>query len=174
MSDPFSLWLLPPPDEAARLTEIIDKLSRRFQTLPFQPHVTLSAPRETSEIQALQRTRSVCSQIPPISICLDNTGVTDAYFRCVFFRARLDADLLTAHRIAAQTLNGAYEPDFMPHLSLIYSDGIPRAAKEAVAHELRSLLPIMFVVETVALAVIAGPENRWRVLDPIRLAGTTR
>lgn len=172
MRAPYSLWLMPPLGERSRFATIIQNLSRRFQTFHFEPHITLSAPKDTTESEVLKRAREIASRLAPVPIRLENVGYTDAYFRCLFFQAEKSRALLDAHHVAATHLNGEHEPNFIPHLSLLYAENIEPTEKEEIAQAFRRELPITFLADCVCLAIIDGPPDRWHISDPLSLSGT--
>jgi 2'-5' RNA ligase len=167
---PYSLWLMPAPTVRAVLAELIDTLGRRLGTPRFEPHITLAAPNNAMEADAVARARDLAEQLAPISIRFDGVGYADAYFRCLFLRAEKSAELIAAHRYACELLGQPPEVEFMPHLSLVYGK-FDRALKENLTIEIGTRLPQALSADRVGLCAIAGPPDGWQVIGPYPLTG---
>lgn len=166
----YSLWLRPAAPAAARFAQMIEALSHRLGTPPFEPHLTLSGVASTTEADAIARSERLAAQLAPVPIHLVGAGYTDAYFRCLFLRAEKTPPLLAAHRMASAEMQQPVDADFMPHLSLVYGT-LETSVKEKIIEEIDARRPHNFLADSVSLCIVAGPPAEWRLLGPFFLTG---
>jgi|SRR5581483_2642125 len=164
----YSLWLMPPAGARERLRALIERLSKKFRTPSFEPHVTLTGTsRPLDEVRApLER---YARTLAPVPLAFTDIGYSAEYFRCLYLRAAKNAALLDAYRRACAAL-GTPEDDFMPHLSLVYGKLAP-AAKQGIIAELGRDWDAAFIAARVALYLPAGRPENWRCVADFALRG---
>jgi 2'-5' RNA ligase len=167
---PYSLWLLPALPVRNDLAQLIENLSGRLGTPRFEPHVTLAAPVETHEAEIIATTQEIAASLAPLSIRFEGIGQTDAYFRCLFLRAEKRPDLLATHERACARLGRPPEPDFMPHLSLVYGK-LTHEVKAALTEDISPRVPSTIVVDRLGICPVVGSVDTWKVLGPFTLTG---
>jgi 2'-5' RNA ligase len=159
----LSLWLMPEGEVRRELAGWIARLAERFRTERFEPHLTLLGSIPVDEAQAREATARVASQLSPFTVRLDGIDGRDEHFRCVFVRAELDPPLRSAHETAARGFGLPAQPDFLPHLSLVYGR-LLEEQKHALAHEAGADVSMRFEASTLHLWSTAGPLAEWRAL----------
>lgn len=163
----FSLWMMPPPAVRERFLTLIAELSRRVDTPPFEPHLTLAGIEAATEA-AIRPVAELAARLAPLPVRLTEIGTTSEYFRCLFVRAEHTLALDRAYHTACRAL-GQAPGEFMPHLSLIYGELTP-AVKERLIAEIGNRFDTAFTVERVALYDTAGPPPGWRCVADFRLS----
>jgi len=103
----------------------------------------------------------VAAALRPFAIRLEKIDFFDEYFRCLFVRAAPTEPLRNAHQAARQALGHGREPDFMPHLSLLYGN-FPRSLKEGVIADMGPRLDVQFKVRSLQLYRTQGEPHLWR------------
>jgi len=156
-----SLWLMPTGDVYDELERILHKLSAKYGTREFPPHVTLLGGIVGPRREVLRECASLAALIRPFTIRLEKIDYLDEYFRCLFVRAATTAPLLKAHQVARDVFGRRREPSFMPHLSLLYGD-FSRSLKEGAAAELGPRLDLAFKVRSLVLYSTRGEPRDWR------------
>lgn len=167
----YSLWLLPPPAVRERFGALIARLSERLGTPRFAPHLTLAGGTFASAEEPLARVAALAARRPPVLVRLGEAACTDAYFRCLFVRAERTPALDALHRAAAEALGEPPDPDFMPHLSLVYGD-LARERKEAILAEIGRRFDVDFVADQLALYAPEGEPETWRPAGEFVLGGS--
>jgi 2'-5' RNA ligase len=156
-----SLWLAPEGEAGRRLGALIDRLAARLGTPAFPPHVTLLPGVELPDDEALEASRALARSLPPLSVRLEDVEGSREFFRCLVVRAAADAPLLAAHAAAARAFARPADPDFFPHLSLVYGS-LEGSVQRALAAEVRPLVPAAFAAATLRVWRTAGRVARWR------------
>jgi 2'-5' RNA ligase len=158
-----SLWLVPPAPVRARLAATVKALAARFGTPRFTPHVTLLPGIRAGDQEVRARLRELRRGIPALVIRLEDVLVSDAYFRRLFVRAECTAALRQAHARAAAAFGREPDPDFLPHLSLLYGR-VPASSlrewQDRLEHEVR----VVFEAEGPRAWRTEGPVTEWRPL----------
>lgn len=166
----YSLWLLPPEPMRAHLGALIQRLSERFRTPAFEPHLTLAGTAAEHDEDVTRRVEKFAASQTPIPVLLTDIAYTDEYFRCLYLRAAPNPALAAAHRRAAAALGSAAD-DFMPHLSLVYGL-LTGADKERLVVELGRVWDISFTVGRLAVYAVDGRPDAWRRVTEFVLRGS--
>jgi 2'-5' RNA ligase len=151
-----SIWLQPTGKTKLRFEKIIKELSRKFNAPVFQPHVTLLGDIINQEVMGkIERLSKV---IKSFNIRLNKIDFLDEYFRCVFVRAVVSEELLNANSLARKLFNRQEDPEFMPHMSLLYGH-YPIELKKNIISELT--IDVEFPVEYLYLMDCSGEPAEW-------------
>jgi len=164
----YSLWFMPAGDVCARLSEILQRLSGRHGAPEFPPHVTLLGGCVGPRCELIRKSAQVAAGIRSFTIRLGKIDFLDEYFRCLFIRAALTTPLQNANLAACRIFGRSREPEFMPHLSLLYGN-FPQSLKESMIAELGQRLAIQFTVRSLHLYRTHGAPGQWRRVASFRL-----
>jgi len=156
----YSLWLMPEGKVQDRLTQILHRLSTRFDADEFLPHVTLLGSCVSKRDKIIRETSLLALRLRPFTIRLGKVDFLDEDFRCLFVHAGPMKPLWNAYQIACQTFARAPERDFMPHLSLLYGN-FPQASKEKAVAQLGPRLNVRFKVRSLHLFQTHGEVRNW-------------
>ena len=165
----FSLWMMPPPAVRERLRALIEDLSRRAGTPPFEPHLTLCGVDDTVEAAAIARVQPLATRLAPVPIRLTEIGATAEYYRCLFVRAELTPVLAAAYREACRAQSKT-PSDFMPHVSLVYGD-LSATDKERLIATIGRRVEMSFTISRLALYDPVGAPPEWRCVADLPLRG---
>jgi 2'-5' RNA ligase len=165
-----SLWLAPEGEAGRRLVALIDRLAARLGTPAFPPHVTLLPGVELPEDEALEACRALAERLVPFDVRLEEVEGRPEFFRCLVVRAKADASLLAAHAAASCAFERPADPDFFPHLSLVYGS-LDERAKGALAAEVGPLVPPFFSTAALHVWRTAGRVAQWREIAVLPLVG---
>ena len=118
----YSLWMLPPPDIADKLRNIISDLSQTFDTIAFEPHITLFPMLYDPTPMIVHRVKELCSKLKPFKIRLTKMECGQSFYQCFYILVELTPELITANSMCRKTFQRFDDPPFKPHLSLLYCD----------------------------------------------------
>jgi 2'-5' RNA ligase len=164
----YSLWLMPTGKLLTRLTQMIEELSRDRQELCFEPHVTLLGTILGSQPDFSSKTRQLASMIKPYDIQLDRVEYLDEFFRSLFVRVKPTGSVLEANRKARLIFQQSQDPEYLPHLSLMYGD-FPTAAKEEVLAKIGREFRHRFKVRAIYLCLTEGEPKDWHRVEEFPL-----
>jgi len=164
--------LIPPPDLAAILRRTIARLSDRFETPRFDPHVTLLGGVRRSAsgcAESFDRLAAVLERAgAPIEIAITGVAHSADYYRCVCLEVGRGAALLQARSAARRGFGVAREEGFDPHVSLLYGR-LPAETRERVARRLAGRAGAVWAAAGIALVRTSGPPRAWRTLERVGL-----
>ncbi len=167
----YVLWFSPGGAVRARLRRLIKRLSTRYGTEAFVPHVTLLGGLAGARDDVLARSESLAHRIPPFAIRLTRADMHDYFFEALFVHIRHSPALMRANRLARSVFGKPGGKKFMPHLSLLYGD-LPAAAKGAILDRSGRRFDLAFEVRHVELWAIRGRRpNQWTRVKRIPLRG---
>ena len=103
----YSLWLRPFGDIAHSLRERIKKLSEKYNTPIFEPHVTLLGGLQHGETELTQLTDTLAGALHPFDVVLTRAGFGDTFYQSIFVHAQKTSELVDA-RSTAEKLFGTH------------------------------------------------------------------
>jgi len=156
----FSLWLMPEGPAYERFSETIARLSGRFGTPGFEPHVTLLGELPGPEDVVLEKCGDLARHLRPLTLRPTAVDHGETYFHCVFVKIEPTAELRTARERALELLGG-HDVAFHPHLSLLYGDFSARE-KEGVVAEVAREVGSHFEARHVEVVATMGAPESWR------------
>lgn len=163
MSEPlkYALWLEPSGDVAYKLQERIKKLSNKYQTPVFAPHVTLLSGLEASEHSLVPLVNTLASSHEPFELELTKAGYRDHFYESLFVHVKDSGSLKELRSTACQLFDVSEAEDFHPHLSLMYSD-ISRNEKERILNITGRDYHVNFPVKAITLMEVEGGPEKWK------------
>jgi 2'-5' RNA ligase len=166
-----SLWLIPPDDLATELSSIIARLSDRFSTPRFQPHVTFISRLSGSADGMRSRTADLATRLRPFDVYLTTLGYTNDYFRALFIAVDQTEPLMEAQATARRLFKQSSDQPYQPHLSLLYGH-LDNSIKEAIIAEIGRDFRRTFRVTHLYLVSSEGEPAEWRHLGEFSLGST--
>jgi 2'-5' RNA ligase len=165
-----SLWLMPEGEARTRLAALIDRLAVRLGTPSFAPHVTLLPGLPGPEKEVVARAASLARGIEPLTLSLGAIDGWNEPFRCLFVRADASAALRAAHARAARAFGLDPDPEFVPHLSLVYGTLAPDR-KAGLLRELAAEAAAELEARHLHVWRTQGLVAEWRELAAFALGG---
>ena len=83
----YSLWLRPSQDQIDEFTNIISKLSHRFRTIPFPPHITILSSITSDLDSTMQTCKQIVNQHHSFDLSLAGIAYSESYFRNLYILA---------------------------------------------------------------------------------------
>lgn len=156
-----SLWLRPFGEIAFKLEQKIKELGQKHGTPVFEPHITLLGSLQKSETELIQLTDTLASSLHPFDVVLTNAGCRDEFYRSIFVHVKKSRELMDARNTAERLFNSSPEEEFMPHLSLMYSD-FGREEKERILNTMGREFHLRFPVQSILLIQTEGKPDNWK------------
>ena len=156
----YSLWLMPGADVYNKLSSLIIRLSRKYRTPVFEPHVTLIGELTEPEDEIITKTQVLAARIMPYTITLTHVEFLNEYFRCLFIKVQETEEIIEANAKARETFCRTHDPKHMPHLSLMYGNLEPGKKKEIVK-DIGKELHLSFEANSIHLFSNTGDLKEW-------------
>ncbi|GLD93541.1 hypothetical protein PINS_up002133 [Pythium insidiosum] len=167
----YSLWLVPDGEAHDVLHDVVREYAARLQTPPFLPHITLlGAVTEMTEAAATETTQRIAERLRAMDLEISVVASKELlYFQCVFALIKKDDELSSAHGIAKELFDRRQEPDFMPHLSLVYGD-LGEQQRQDLKRELGPRIDGMRLhISSLQLWNTSGPVKNWAMVADLPL-----
>lgn len=164
-----ALWLVPEEPMFGLLVGRISQLSRQYSTPCFDPHVTLLSRITGKEKDLLAKAASLAGVLKRMQVELGGVGYLDEYFRCMFIRVAPTPPIVEANRVAREAFQLRDEPDYMPHLSLVYGN-LRIEEKKKIAEASTFLSGQIIALHNLCLYSVSGPPHQWKCVEEFRLA----
>lgn len=162
MADPavYSLWLRPIGDIAFSLEQRITKLSKKYGTPVFKPHVTLLGSVEKGETELVQLTDTLAHSISPFEILMTTAGYDPTFYQSLYVKVDPGDELMAARRRAQKLFGLEIAEPYHPHLSLLYGD-LEREEKERILNVMGREFHIRFSINSLLLIRTDGLPHNW-------------
>jgi 2'-5' RNA ligase len=131
-TEKYSLWFMPKGDIYKKLTDLIFQLSEKYSAPYFEPHVTLLHNLVMPEKEIIAKVSQLAVVIHPFEIKLTKADYLEQYFRCLFIRVKETKEVIDANIKAKEAFVRQSDPKFMPHLSLLYGNFLPKIKEEII------------------------------------------
>lgn len=158
----YSLWLRPQGDIAFSLQQRIQKLSKKYESASFEPHITLVGGLSAGETELKQLTDTLAGALSPFDIILTHADIGNTYYQSLFVRIKETKELMNARKKAKQMLSISRndKEDYFPHLSLMYGD-FKREQKERILNTMGREFHLRFSVSNLLLIETSGKPQEW-------------
>lgn len=164
MKNEYSILLIPKGKVHAQLSNLIDKLSDKYNTPRFEPHITLIGKINKSKKQIISETLELSKNLSPLKIKINNPAHFHEYYKSLFLKAEKTKELLQAHEISRKIFKDNREYEYFPHLSLMYGNSSPKIKKQIIS-KIKDL-NLEFKVDKVHLFSTAnGPKNWYKIKE---------
>lgn len=157
----YSLWLQPSGDIAYRLQERINKMSKKYKTPAFAPHVTLLGGLSVSETELIPLTNTLASSLYPFELILTKVGYHNQFYQSLFVHVKKSKSLNEARNRACRLFDLHDADGYLPHLSLLYGD-LPQKKKERIINIMGREFYIRFSVNSIVLMQTEGTPEQWK------------
>jgi len=151
-----------------RLKGVIDSLSLRYEAPQFEPHVTLVGGLKGSEKDVTLKTEKLSEEIRRFPIKLDGADYRNEFFKALFLRAQKEGGIFEANSKARETFGLPADPEYMPHLSLLYGNFDTQKKKEMIERYVRSV-DTEFIVDRLHLFSTDGEVHMWKEIEQFPL-----
>lgn len=156
-----ALWLRPFGETAFELKEHIKKLSQKFGTPQFEPHITLLSGLRRGETELTQLTDTLAASLSPFTVTLTQVGYHDDYYQSFFVRVKKTDAFINAQNTAERLFGCTTDEEYFPHLSLMYGD-IDEKEKRKLLDTTGNVFNISFPVHSMLLIQTEGEVHDWK------------
>lgn len=168
----FTIWIKPTGEILERLLRIVQQMSKKFGTAEFTPHVTIVGDIEKPLDEVSSKTMKLASLLKPFQIELTGKIVCEEndWTRTMIVLAKQTPELMQAYQKAVEVFGIKDRGFYRPHLSLMYSEDIPKSVRSAVAQALEAQqLTATLNVTDLSLINTAGGISDWKKIMDLNL-----
>jgi 2'-5' RNA ligase len=169
----IAFWLIPAEPAHSFFQEIISNLARRYDSLIFEPHVTLHVGADCAD---LAEKALGCAELEPKRIRLKPVGVDHSgeFIKTLFVQFALDPELRQLSEMIRKTTHDPLKYELKPHLSLLY-----KSMSAATRRGLAASITVPFsevgfgalqAIRCVSPTQTAADVEAWQFLGARRLA----
>ena len=160
----YSLWIIPDSKTKESLSKIINKLSKKYNGIIIEPHMTLLGVINCNEKTIIKGVKKLAKTFNPFTLTLSKVSFSTTYFQSVFVQVKSTAKLMEAN-LAAKKIFKMDNDMFVPHISLLYGN-YEMKAREKIAEQIK--LPKMaFKAKEITIVPSTQNPNEWKALIKI-------
>ncbi len=156
----YTIWLQPSGDVAYQLQERINKLSKKYDTPSFEPHVTLISGLERSETEMKALLNTLAASVSPFELTLSKAGYRDTFYQSLFIYVQKNKVLDELRKRSCRLFDCSETNSYSPHLSLLYGD-LSQNEKERILNTIGREFYIPFSVKSLVLMRTDGEPQHW-------------
>jgi 2'-5' RNA ligase len=159
---------MPEGEERRQLADVIARLSERFGTPTFEPHVTLLGGLHGGERDIVGRISEIVRTMRPIRIRTSTLHHQDDYFRQLFVQVEKTRPLMETRARVKVLAGGRRERPYSPHMTLMYGS-VPFQHREALLMEMGGELVTEFETSVLHVMDTSGTPQKWRRVGAFNL-----
>jgi 2'-5' RNA ligase len=167
-SNVYYLWLMPEAKSNGVFSEVIRKLSHKYQTRLFDPHITLAGGITGPEDELLTKTEKLAAHLYRLKLEPLEIRYLEDFYRSLFLAVTPSDPLVNANKLAKQLFGLPLDGEFMPHLSLLYGD-FSVSEKERIKAGLSTNLLKQFNVDRIVLIRTDTHSDQWTAVSSFPL-----
>eukprot|EP01024_Parvocaulis_polyphysoides_P014220 TRINITY_DN15755_c0_g1_i5.p1 TRINITY_DN15755_c0_g1~~TRINITY_DN15755_c0_g1_i5.p1 ORF type:complete len:181 (+),score=25.30 TRINITY_DN15755_c0_g1_i5:113-655(+) len=179
MSSSFSIWVMPKGQLYSQLQNQINKFSDKYQGVRFEPHVTLAGGFQTTQEEAIQKSKQLAAKIKKYFLKFKEVSYGSILTQCVYILINEDDEVMDAGKQAKEIFDKDTDKPYMPHLSLLYSE-IDQETRKLVTEETiedlfgvkaeNLLMDVGFEAEEIALwETDLSDFTKWNLIEKFEL-----
>lgn len=157
----YSLWLQPSGKMAFQLQEKIRKLSEKYGTPLFAPHITLLGGLHSTKAGLISLSDTLASTLHPLDLTLTTAGCRNRFYQSLFIYVEKSKPLMELRSMAERFFDASDDENYMPHLSLLYGD-FTRKEKEKMLNGIGREFYRKISVKSLALMQTNGKPEQWK------------
>lgn len=164
----YSIWLMFDKESELRIKNVIEYLSKEYNTPNFEPHLTLLSKIETSNY-LFEKFSQLVDGLNSFEISVQKLNYSDEFYKSVFLEIE-KSDILIYLFLKAKKLFKT-EVDFTkfnPHISIIYSDS-SQEIKKSIIQKFVELNSLKVRVNKVVLVNTEGTPEKWQELITVQI-----
>jgi len=169
----YSIWLIPQKKDKKIFEENIIKISKKYNSPKFIPHITLIPKIEGSIDDISEKILKAIQNNSSFNLEFNSIKTTDNYWRSVFLEGKKSEKLSKLYesvktKVKTNILN--IDKEYYPHFSLIYGDYSNEQKKEIISLIKYKELPKEILIDRISL-IDMNSENpsKWIVLQEYKL-----
>jgi 2'-5' RNA ligase len=156
----YSLWLQPNGKAAHHLQERIKKLSRKYQTPVFSPHITLLGGLNESQTKLISLVDTLAHTLHPFELMLTTVDHRNTFYQSLFVHVQETRQLMELHKMAVRFFGEPGDNHYMPHLSLLYGD-LSVKEKGVILNNIGREFYKNIEIKSLVLMNTSGEPNQW-------------
>jgi len=165
----YSLWIRPSQTQIDELTKIISRLSHRYRTTPFPPHITL-LPNITAPINTIEKAcRKILERHQAFDIELKEIAFTQDYYRNLYIVTKTGTLLTTLYEDTKDTLSSETDDIYMPHVSLLYGK-LDAKQQHALKEELKGSYANTYNCQRLDIYNTTNKVSEWHLVKTYYLS----
>ena len=149
MQKRYAIWLMPSGAAYKKFRSRILKLSRDYETVDFEPHITLVGDINENKKSIMSSIAKIVPSLKPFYVELTGVGDSENRYKCIFIRVRKSGNIMSLNRSLRKSLK-VDDATYEPHLSLMYGN-LKRDTRKGILKKLPAYGNMSFRVGAVHL-----------------------
>lgn len=166
--DSYSLWLMLDDYSDAHCREMINELAEKYQSVAFQPHITLAGMPEWVEERIKNEVDRISDSISSFELPLKTVRCKNSPYQKLTIEVAESDKLNQIHQMIDAVFEGEYSKREYPHISFLYST-ISCKNLQQERRKMDNYKPRKVVGNRIALVHCKGTPEKWRVLYRCKL-----
>lgn len=160
----YSLWIIPDSKTKQSISKIINKLSKKYNAIIIEPHMTLLGVINCNEKTIIKGVKKLARIINPFTLTLSEVSFSTTYFQSVFVRVKSIAKLMETN-MEAKKIFKVDNDMFTPHISLLYGN-YEMKVREQIAEQIK-FPKLAFKAKEISIVPITENPSEWKALIKI-------
>jgi len=156
----FTVWLLLQKKDSKFISMIIKKLSQKYNSPEFLPHITIYGSVDSR--QAIEEAVKISIEdLKPFKVRTIGIDYSNDVWKTIFINIELNHELNLINKKISRNLNPYSAYQFVPHISLIYKK-IPVIEKRKIIDNIK--IKKKFTIDKIAIQKYSDNVNEWKIV----------
>ncbi len=158
----YFIWLLPKNEDSKYLSDIIDNLSRKFNSPKFSPHVTVFGYVNFKLPVIRDAIKKSIAELEPFTVIRSDLKYSNNFWKTIYFELRPNSFLSRIYKMLNNSLGENESFTFSPHFSLIYKN-MNDSQKQQLISEI--ILKRNFIIDKIAIMKFSNNVDEWKIIE---------
>ncbi len=158
----YAIWLTFQKDDENLLQDIINKLSKKYNSDSFKPHITAYALLVDIELDKMSKIcQNISTELKPFDVHFLNISYSDYFWKTLFVNLKPSRIMTEIHENVSEKIQKLENNVFEPHISLIYKK-MSNDHKKEISKTLR--LKKQFKINSISILHYSDKIENWDIV----------
>jgi 2'-5' RNA ligase len=157
----YAIWFIFHENDELILQDIINKLSKKYNSISFKPHITAYGLIDIKLDEISKICQVIASETKPFEVCFLDISYSKYFWKTLFVNLRSDKIMIEIFENFCKNIKKLENHVFEPHISLIYKK-IPNYKKQEIIKNLE--LKKQFRVKGISILHYSEKIENWNII----------
>ncbi len=158
----FVIWFTFQKDDEEFLQEIINELSKKYNSVSFKPHITAYGFVNIKLDKISKICRDISARFEPFNVEFLNISYSDDFWKTLFVNLKTSMIMSEIHNNLRNKFQKVENYVFEPHISLIYNN-MSNNDKKEISKNIK--LKKQFRIDSISILHYSDKIENWKIVE---------
>ena len=162
----FAIWLTFEKEDEDYLEKIINKLSKKYNSILFKPHITIWGLTDIELNKIIKTCKNIAIEIQSFNVEFLNISHSKKFWKTVFVNLKINNNMIKIYNNLENEFQKNINYIFEPHISLIYKN-MQEGNKKEILDNLK--IKNQFKISSICILKYSNKIENWEIVKKINL-----